>query len=280
MPWLKIDDGFEDHPKVEPLSDAAHRLWMRAATWCRKPQNAHTHGFVPAAMLPTIAKRSAPLKKLLVLAQELADAKGGGMFAIGLWEVVDGGWQFHDWERYQPRNSTPEEEAELSAKRSNAGRKGAKARWANHGNTAGKDDSNLPMASMAKNASPSPSPSQSGDLQPQIQDLSGTQHPDPSSPPDVAAAAVPDERIRCPKLLDLDADERASVEIAGVPAWAIDELVGFYRAKFLSQEPRSPGAWKRSLVTAVIGGWRNAKTRPTRDQPNPAADPLEGWERA
>lgn len=122
MSWLKIDDAFEDHPKVEPLSDAAHRLWMRAATWCKKPANQHTNGFVPRALLATIARRSAPASKLLKLAQELVDARGGGTFEQGLWEMVDDGWLFHDWATYQhaekPAPLTRSEAARVAGQRS------------------------------------------------------------------------------------------------------------------------------------------------------------------
>lgn len=102
MSWLKIDDAFEDHGKVEPLSNDAHRLWMRAACWCRKPANEHTRGFVPKAMLRTIARNSASQSKLEKLARELENANAGGIYEHGLWEPVDGGWKFHDWDQYQP----------------------------------------------------------------------------------------------------------------------------------------------------------------------------------
>jgi len=102
MGWLRIDDGFEDHAKVELLSNDAHRLWMRAACWCRKTANQHTDGRVPRALLSVIAKRMASPSKLTKLAQELVDANGGGEFQFGLWELDGDGWRFHDWDKYQP----------------------------------------------------------------------------------------------------------------------------------------------------------------------------------
>lgn len=33
---VRIDDDFEDHPKVEPLSDQAHRRRLRGGCWRRK----------------------------------------------------------------------------------------------------------------------------------------------------------------------------------------------------------------------------------------------------
>lgn len=135
MTWCKIDDGFEDHSKVEPLSDAAHRLWMRALCWSNKEQNEHTRGFLPRKLLPTIAKRSASTRRLENLARELVEADGAEQFDVGLWEPVEEkgklvGWQIHDWHKYRPKGrETPADPGELSGKRSAAGRKGAEARW-------------------------------------------------------------------------------------------------------------------------------------------------------
>ena len=100
MGWLKIDDGFEEHEKVVQLSDAAHRLWCRAACWCRKPENARTNGFVPWRIVVDLCKGST--QRARALAKELVEARGEPCFRHehGLWEPMDGGWQFHDWEQF------------------------------------------------------------------------------------------------------------------------------------------------------------------------------------
>jgi hypothetical protein len=54
-------------------------------------------------MLRSIAKNSAPMKELEKLALELVGANGDGMFEVGLWEVTEGGWRFHDWLDHIPR---------------------------------------------------------------------------------------------------------------------------------------------------------------------------------
>ena len=169
MSWLKIDDDFEDHAKVEPLSDAAHRLWMRAACWCRKPANLHTNGFVPQPLLATIAKRSAPLPKLLKLARELVDARGGGTFEFGLWEPTDGGWRFHDWHKYQTTEQAPKLTREEAARI--AGKRSAEARKAKHG------------TAQPRSAEPSPNDSSTfGSVRPNDVHRTDIERPEPPDP--------------------------------------------------------------------------------------------------
>lgn len=102
MSWFKIDDKFPDSPKVDGLSDAAHRLWVDAGCWCRKPENLRLKGFVPASALGTITRRRWSTEALAEAVAELVDARIGGTHEFGLWEVCDNGWKFHNWEKYQP----------------------------------------------------------------------------------------------------------------------------------------------------------------------------------
>ena len=44
MPYLNIDDGMPDHPKIEALSDAAFRLHVTAMAYCAQKK---TDGLVP-----------------------------------------------------------------------------------------------------------------------------------------------------------------------------------------------------------------------------------------
>ena len=100
MTWVRIDDEFEDNAKVAPLSDAAHRVWMMANCWCKKPANFYTYGFVPEATLPSITRNRYKPGQLRKLVDELVNSNVGGTKEHGLWEPVEGGWQFHDWESY------------------------------------------------------------------------------------------------------------------------------------------------------------------------------------
>jgi hypothetical protein len=71
-------------------------------------------------MLASIANNSAPPNRIERLAKELVDARAGGIYKVGLWEIVDGGWLFHDWADYQPElpKLSRSEAASVAGKRS------------------------------------------------------------------------------------------------------------------------------------------------------------------
>lgn len=130
MSWARIDDGFDDHPKVLALLEcddgaAAIGLWTLCLTWAHR--NTRKKGKVPG-FLPA----SLPRRYLGVLGRDAAKL----LVEAGLWDAADGGWQIHDFGQYLPT-------AETSEARSAAGRKGAESRWAKHRETAG-PDSKLP----------------------------------------------------------------------------------------------------------------------------------------
>lgn len=82
MTWFKIDDSMWSHPKVMLCSDGAIALWTRAGSFsCDKL----TDGFIHRAYLPS-------LRSSEKAAAELVTA--------GLWDEVENGWRFHDWEDY------------------------------------------------------------------------------------------------------------------------------------------------------------------------------------
>jgi hypothetical protein len=96
MVWFKVDDGFITNRKVLAIPEgrrlAAVGVWLLAGTWVAKEM---TDGYIPAAVLRTIpgAAKYAP-----------------DLVTVGLWieksseefgEKLEG-FQFHDWQDYQP----------------------------------------------------------------------------------------------------------------------------------------------------------------------------------
>lgn len=131
MAWFKVDDQLAFHPKAATAGNAAMGLWVRAGSYA----SAHlTDGFIASAIA-------------LAMANECdADA----LVNVGLWDRVDGGYQFHGWDEWQPdAEEERKRREERSEKRRAAGRKGAEVRWGKKG--AKKSDSN-PMASVMASA--------------------------------------------------------------------------------------------------------------------------------
>jgi len=108
MTWVKIDDGFHEHPKISALTNAAYRLYMGGLCYAGRRA---TDGFVPTSALK-------PLGGVERAADELV--------AAGLWHIsgkvaggaIDcqpcddgaadarwrgyGGWVIHDFLHYNP----------------------------------------------------------------------------------------------------------------------------------------------------------------------------------
>lgn len=126
MPWVRFDDQFATHRKVDGLSDTAFRLHVAAIFWCARNL---MDGFVPEGDLD------------LVCARVRAPARfAAECVRRGLWHdarrdcpspdcpaPADGeGWVIHDYFQYQPRKE--EVLAERSGK-SDGGKLGNHRRW-------------------------------------------------------------------------------------------------------------------------------------------------------
>jgi len=96
MPWFKVDDHFDDHPKTQGLSLAAIGLWTLCGSFCSRRL---TDGLVSRSKAVQYAKGHRTAERL---AQELVDA--------GLWTVEGDGWRYHDWPDYQPTKAEVEAE--------------------------------------------------------------------------------------------------------------------------------------------------------------------------
>jgi hypothetical protein len=157
MAWARLDDGFGDHQKVLDLIDTLPELEGAAAIGLWTLALAYAHGTMRLAKTPGFIPRSFARSRARVPAQI-----GDRLVAVGLWETADGGWLIHDFDDYLPSD-------ELRAKRAEAGRRGARARWERE--SAGQDaagphmngetpggDSNLPSVAIMANGKSCPEP--------------------------------------------------------------------------------------------------------------------------
>jgi hypothetical protein len=114
MPFLNLDDNFADHPKVDGVSDGAFRLHVAGMLYAAKQM---TDGYIPATRVPRLTRTFKP--------RYLAE-----LMESGLWKPADRGHVIHDyldWNRSREQIETDRER--VRKVRSEAGKKGAKARW-------------------------------------------------------------------------------------------------------------------------------------------------------
>lgn len=105
--WVKLDDGFADHPKVRAMSDKALRAHVNALCYAARFL---TDGHVPRETLRVI---SSPR-----VTAELVD--------LGAWDRNgDGGIVIHDYLDHQPSRADVEREREAARARMRRLRKSA-----------------------------------------------------------------------------------------------------------------------------------------------------------
>lgn len=79
--WLRLDDGFGEHPKIVGLSDRAFRTHVLAMLYCARNL---TDGYVPKGYAANRA----------VVAE---------LVARGVWAPTEGGgFVVHDWHEWNP----------------------------------------------------------------------------------------------------------------------------------------------------------------------------------
>jgi len=119
LPWVRIDEEFPDHPKVVGAGPLGIAMQVAALCYC----NRHlTDGFVPRSA----ARRLIDLDGLGVSADDVI----GTLLGVGMWSRVEGGYQIHDYEHYQPTRAQVLAERERNAR---AGKKGGLARAGKRG---------------------------------------------------------------------------------------------------------------------------------------------------
>jgi len=101
MPWVKLDDQFPDHPKIDGLSDGAFRLHV--AGMCQSARYL-TDGLVPAERIPRLAPKYKP-----AYLRELVERL--------LWIKHDDVYEIHDFTQWNKTRAWWEAERKKKAKR-------------------------------------------------------------------------------------------------------------------------------------------------------------------
>lgn len=83
MAWVKIDELFDDHPKALAAGNAALGLWTRCGAYSSRYL---LNGFVPDGVA-RLKGTQAEIRRLI---------------SAGLWHIVEGGYQMHDFLDHTP----------------------------------------------------------------------------------------------------------------------------------------------------------------------------------
>lgn len=159
MGWVRLDDGFAEHPKIDALTDGAFRLHVAALGHAARHL---TDGIVPEARLPRLVPRYKPA----LLAELLREPYGPVWHAPGhdcdrCPQPPPGHIAIHD---YLEKNPTADEERDRRRKRAEAGRLGGKRSGETRKNEAlaaanGQASASALASHIGRTPSPSPSPS-------------------------------------------------------------------------------------------------------------------------
>lgn len=145
MTWIKVDDHFDEHPKLAAVGPVGWGVWLAGLAYCNRNL---TDGFIPYSIAEGIGggwlvrtpaddpdDRTALREQLEQVwhisrtsgmsgedmdAQWVADL----LVYYGLWEPVRGGYRVHDYSDYQPTKAVVLAER---AKKAAAGRAGGLA---------------------------------------------------------------------------------------------------------------------------------------------------------
>jgi hypothetical protein len=137
MTWVRIDDGFADHPKVVKIGTVALAIHVWAICHCARHLTDGRIAHEDLAGCPWVFKRSA-LRRAI-----------GRLEGTGLWDACEGGWQVHDYLDYNPDAASVREERRRAAERQRRWRERQKQR---------RNGVTRAVTDKGRNASPDPTP--------------------------------------------------------------------------------------------------------------------------
>jgi hypothetical protein len=272
MSWVRLDDLFGDHPKIEELTDPAFRLHIRAACYSSRH---NLGGLVPRGALDGLARG----KKWSSLVDELTSCvipKKGP-----LWERRDDGhFQIHDFAQF---NFTTVEagahQDEIRRKRQEAGRAGGK-KSAESRQRCGPSQPTKPSKPEANASKQTRSKPEANPKQTLRSKTKQNEAPIPipsasnEAVVEATAAANPKQsgeaKVRIHPRWKPSADTLSALEVQMIDAWAIPVLLGRFTAHFsVTQETDTEPGWNQRFAKWASRDWNDPRRRPKQTEANP-----------
>lgn len=112
MPWIRVDDHFDEHPKLAAAGPLAWALWIAGLAYCNRNL---TDGFIPWSVAGKLVSwdfldgGDGPVR-IYIGSRDTVGEEGAVtseyvimlLLDAGLWDTVKGGYQVHDFDQYQP----------------------------------------------------------------------------------------------------------------------------------------------------------------------------------
>jgi hypothetical protein len=118
--WVKLDDEVFEHPKMIAIGIQGRALWLAGLCYANKQT---TDGFIPEYMLRELASKAGVTDLKGTVAKLTTTYKGN---RSPVWHPSEDGYQIHDYAEYQ---FTADRIADMNAKRHEAAKVAANARW-------------------------------------------------------------------------------------------------------------------------------------------------------
>lgn len=157
MPWIRIDDHFDEHPKLAAAGPLGWAMWMAGLAYCNRNL---TDGFIPWSKAPGLVSweyldATGPTR-IYIGTGSMVHEEGAVtseyvievLIDVGLWDRVKNGYQVHDFDQYQPTKAVVMAER---AKKVAAGQAGGQASAAARATARGRRRRKQPV-----NGSPTP----------------------------------------------------------------------------------------------------------------------------
>lgn len=139
MAWIRIDDHFDEHPKLAQVGPLGWGIWLAGLAYCNRNL---TDGFIPRAVAKNLCDDTIYLpggELQIALTSGMAGHDFDGSWSIEimlqarLWDEAVGGYQVHDYLDFQPSRAEVEEARRLKQAAGQAGGKATAAARAQAG---------------------------------------------------------------------------------------------------------------------------------------------------
>ena len=134
MPWIKVDDHFDEHPKMARVGPLGWALWLAGLAYCNRNL---TDGFIPYITARRLVswdflmpRNGSDIESVWTVGintgmhGEDVDSELviGMLMDAGLWEECTGGYRVHDYMQYQPSKADVVAERQKWADKKRKGR--------------------------------------------------------------------------------------------------------------------------------------------------------------